>query len=104
MMTYSSFCALFRPSFLAELSGIPFNIQSSSPKAEDKTQAFLIQFAGREFALTAIIGILVYLDEITVLSWVLLVIGVVGVWKVHFYLTILTVVVAPLGLLLGSSS
>ena len=59
-----------------------------------------------------------YLDEITVLSWVLLVIGAVeaadttaawkygveGVWKVHFYLTILTVVVAPLGLLLGSSS
>jgi hypothetical protein len=79
MMTYSSFCALFCPSTFAELMGIPFQIQAPSKNPDDKTPAFLIQFAWREFALALILGILVYLDEIKVLSWVLLAIGVADV-------------------------
>jgi hypothetical protein len=113
-MTYSSFCALFRPSTFAELMGIPYQTQASSKNAENKTSAFFIQFAGREFALALILGILVYLDEIKVLSWVLLAIGVAGVadttatwkygvkgaWKVHFYPTVLAAFVVPVALLL----
>jgi hypothetical protein len=98
--------------------GIPFQIQGPSKYPEDKTPAFLIQFAGRESALVLILGILLYLDEIKVLSWVLLAIGVAGVvdttaawkyglkeaWKAHFYPTVLTAFVVPIALLLGSGS
>jgi hypothetical protein len=123
---YGGFCALLLPSALADTFGIPFNVprtKNSSSKGvsdEDKTLAALfILFAGREFSLATILGILVYLDELKALSYALLAValagagdgiaawkyGVKGAWKLHFYATLLVVVfVVPLGLLLDSSS
>lgn len=123
---YGGFCALFLPSTLTNQFGIPFSIHartknSSSKGVGDKdiTPALFVLFAGREFSLAAILGILVYLDEIKALSYALLALGLAGAgdaaaawkygakgaWKLHFYATLLVVVlVVPLGLLLDSSS
>jgi Domain of unknown function (DUF4267) len=123
---YGGFCALFLPSALADTFGIPFDVprtkkpSSKGVSDEDKTLAALfILFAVREFSLATILGILVYLNEIKALSYALLAValtgagdafaawnyGVKGAWKLHFYATLLVVVlVVPLGLLLDSSS
>jgi hypothetical protein len=122
---YGGFCALFLPSTLADQFGISFNVHtrtknspSKSAADEDITQALFVLFAGREFSLAAILGILVYLDEIKALSYALLALGlagagdaiaawkygVKGAWRLHFHATLLVVVlVVPLGLLLDSS-
>jgi hypothetical protein len=123
---YGGFCALLLPSALSDTFGIPFNVprtKNSSSKGgsdEDKTLAALfILFAGREFSLATILGILVYLDELKALSYALLAVALTGAgdgiaawkygvkeaWKLHFYATFLVVVLlVPLGLLLDSSS
>jgi hypothetical protein len=124
---YGGFCALFLPSALSDTFGVRFDAprtkSSSKEKVvseEDKTlAALLVLFAGREFSLATILGILVYLDDIKALSYALLAVmltgagdgiaawkyGVKGAWKLHFYATLLIVLfVVPLGFLLDSSS
>lgn len=74
-------------------------------------------FAGRDFALGAIVAVLVYLDQLQALSLAMLALGLAGgadavaawrygapgAWKLHFWATVLVAgLVVPLGLLLDA--